>query len=267
MGKFKGKVLLSEKKINAVIRHLCKNKDLTPNIREQLKLIRSMAVKYVHIAEREKKFYGMYEGYYPDIARNICLYFGASGVDLASCFRVGERAMDNWRIDYPEFDDAIRNGRKQFSSKGGWTTEYRDWFHPYFAHAFCVVFDATDEQIAHCFGICSEKFAEWQAKHPALSFSMRYGRKRKIFNKTLNQLKQSMKSRLGDKITSEDIDGILEKYEYSLYERGSIPAIADTNLRNTLNDIYRVIKYDFEKNKKDSPEQRAYPAGGQTLPG
>lgn len=220
-----------------------------------------MAVQYVHMAERSWKFRGQFEEYYPEITQRICQHFGASSEDIASCFWVKKRTIEQWRELYPDFDEAIRNGRKNFDlDDGGWPTEYREWLHPYLAHAICVVFSATDEKIAHCFSISSETFAEWKAKYPALSAALRYGRKTVLFDQTLNQLRRIMESQLGARITSHDIQGILSEFK-GVFDSLSVPAVSDYQVRYILNRIYRHIEDDFEKNKKDSPEQRENPAG------
>lgn len=48
---------------------------------------------------------------YPEQAYKLCLLLGATDPDLASFFDVCEATIHNWKIDYPEFLEAIRNGK------------------------------------------------------------------------------------------------------------------------------------------------------------
>lgn len=241
MGKFKGKILLDKKKIKAVMERLRKDERIPSSVQEELWLIGRMATWYVNMAERAAQYRGQFEEYYPWVAQRICEYFAAGDEDLAEIFFVQPRTIANWRALYPEFEEAISYGRKRFNCNYGWNRWYRGWLHPYLAHALCVVFNATDDQIAHGLGVDSETFTAWKMKFPELSAAIRHGRRTVLVNSTLHELEQIIKRRAGANIPNEDIKTMLCEFN-EVFERLSMPAVSDMCVRHRMNEIYRILE-------------------------
>lgn len=54
----------------------------------------------------------LYREEYAEQAYKICLLLGATDAKLAEFFEVDERTINNWKHDYPEFFQSIKNGKE-----------------------------------------------------------------------------------------------------------------------------------------------------------
>lgn len=72
-----------------------------------------------------------YKSEYADLARKFCL-LGATDESLAEFFEVNESTIHQWKVDYPEFSESIKEGKfksdamvadRLFTRACGYTTE------------------------------------------------------------------------------------------------------------------------------------------------
>ena len=70
-----------------------------------------MDANEVTIIINEKGRPSLYKEGFVEQAYKLCL-LGATDKDLASFFEVDERTINNWKLDYDDFFQSIRNGKK-----------------------------------------------------------------------------------------------------------------------------------------------------------
>lgn len=178
MGKIKGKILLNEKKVRALMREVRKNQDIPRRTREKIVLVAKMANRFSKLIRHSAKFFGRYDECFPAIAGGICKAFYARDEELAICFGVSERTIREWRVLYPEFKRKIAAGKGSFTKKGGPYLFYRELVYPDIAERICDEFMPNNEQLAACFGVSEKKFERWTRKYPELSHKIAVGRSR-----------------------------------------------------------------------------------------